>query len=60
LYDPYTAYQSINFNYEDNSKSGKTLSDLESSQTDSLFKQYCDYYGYDKNDEAVKQYFEGK
>ena len=28
-------------------------------ESQELFEQYCQYYGYDKNDQAVKSYFEG-
>lgn len=58
LYDPHTAYQTIGYSYEGNENAeGKSMSDLDPNE---LFKQYCQYYGYDVNDPAIKTYYQGK
>ena len=63
MYDPHTAYQSINYSYNDSNSEGKSFSDIGSSSGESsndLFKKYCQYYGYDDTDQVVRTYFEGK
>ena len=62
MYDPYTAFQSINYSYNDSNSEGKSFSDIGSGEESSndLFKKYCQYYGYDDTDQAVRTYFEGK
>ena len=64
LYDPHTAYQSINYSYNDSTSSAKSYSDMgkedgNEESPEELYTKYCQYYGYDENDKAVKKYFEG-
>lgn len=58
LYDPFTAYQSYQYSYEDDIKEdGQTLSQYMFNEDS--YKQYCQYYGLDHTDPNIKAYFQG-
>jgi len=60
LYDPYTAYQSYKYTYnqKDSKDGGKSLSEYMFDEE--TFKKYCQYYGLDHTDENVKAYYKGQ
>ncbi|XP_065663694.1 uncharacterized protein LOC100210071 isoform X2 [Hydra vulgaris] len=51
LYNPHTAYQTIDYSYSDDPSKSKLL------PIENAFYQYCQYYGYDKENPNVKAYF---
>lgn len=58
LYDPFTAYQNIEFSYENETNSSNTIED--SNFNNETYMQFCQYYGYDPKDSSIRTYFQSQ